>query len=174
MVFVGAKVIGNVECADDSKKLSYKQRDEMILAIKENVQYVTVITTAKEIDAVGLSLSIRKSLAYIISHFGNHEKYLYDGNNSFGFSNINTLINADALVKGVGAASIIAKHTKDAMMLSHHIKYSMYGFDTNSGYATKKHIEAIKEYGYCELHRMTYNVKSLEVWKNQKTVSMLF
>lgn len=176
MVFTGVKVTGNVDFADDSKKLSYSQREKMVDKIKSNVQHCTVITTAKEIDENGLSLSIKKSLETIIIHFGEDEHYLYDGNKTFGVKNKNleTLVKADALVKGVGAASIIAKHTKDSLMHIHHEDYPMYGFNNNAGYATKQHIEAIKEHGYCDLHRMSYNVKELTEWNNQQTTDLLF
>lgn len=175
MVFTGVKVLGDVSFANDSKKLTFKQRSLMIEKIKKNVQHCTIVTTAEEIDKIGLSESIKTSLELIISYFGD-EKYLYDGNRTFGVkcSTLETLVKADALVKGVGAASIIAKDTKDLLMFEHHKKYPMYNFINNSGYCTKEHIEAIKKHGYCEYHRKSYNIKSLEEWKNKQSIDFLF
>jgi ribonuclease HII len=176
MVFTGLKITGDVSFANDSKKLSTKQRNDLVDKIKSNSEYFSVITTAKDIDVFGLSAMIKRSLENIIDHFGKNENYLYDGNKTFGVTNKNltTLIKADALVKGVGAASIIAKHTKDSLMSEHHKKYPNYNFLNNVGYATKEHISAIKNYGYCEVHRMSYNVKELQEFKNQKTTDILF
>lgn len=176
MVFTGVKVTGDVSCADDSKKLSHKQREEMVDKIKRNIQHCTVITSAIDIDKNGLAPSIKKSLETIIEYFGDDEHYLYDGSSVFNCNhpNLHTLVKADALVKGVGAASIIAKHTKDTLMLEHHKTYPDYGFKDNAGYGTKKHIEAIKEHGFTPLHRKSYKVKALEEWKNNQAAGVLF
>lgn len=176
MVFVGAKVTGDVSYADDSKKLSFTQRERLFNKVRENVQFCIVLSTANEIDEIGLSESIKKSLETIISYFGADELYLYDGNRTFGVDNPNlkTLVKADALVKGVGAASIIAKHTKDQLMIDHHTEYPMYNFINNSGYCTKDHIDAIKKHGYCEYHRKSYKIRALEEWKNKQQTDFLF
>jgi len=176
LVFTGVKITGDVSYADDSKKLTFKQREKLVERIKKNAQYCTVVTTAKEIDTIGLSEAIKNSLESIILFFGDDEKYLYDGNRKFGINNPNfeTLVKADALVKGVGAASIIAKHTKDELMKKHHEKYPMYNFINNSGYCTKDHINVIKEYGLCEYHRRSYKIKELEKWKNKQKTDFLF
>ena len=175
LVFCGLKSKGDLSFANDSKKLSYKERESMVAQIEENSETCVVVKTAEEIDQKGLSQAIKESLEEIIEFFGD-EKYLYDGNKTFGVENQNleTLVKADALVKGVGAASIIAKHIKDKLMHQHHQEFPMYGFDTNAGYITKSHIKAIKEYGYCKYHRKSYKIKELEEWKNQKTTNCLF
>ena len=177
LVFTGVKLKSNtnVDFADDSKKLTYNQRENMSNKILNNVEQCTVITTAKEIDEIGLSLAIKKSLETIISYFPN-SKYLYDGNKVFGVDNPNLeiLVKADALVKIVGAASILAKQTKDNLMFSHHKEFPMYNFASNSGYITKEHVSAIKEFGYCEYHRKSYRIKELEEWKNNQVTNILF
>lgn len=176
MIFTGVKITGNVDCADDSKKLTFKQREELVNKIKSNVVHCSIITTAEEIDNIGLSKAIKKSLESIIEYFGENEKYLYDGNKTFGVENKNleTLVKADALVKGVGAASIIAKHLKDQLMLSHHEEFPMYGFSNNFGYITKSHVQAIKDFGYCKYHRHSYKIKELEDFKNKQSTNCLF
>lgn len=164
MVFTGVMVTGDVSFASDSKQLTKAQREDLVDKIKNNVQHCTVVTGAQEIDEKGISASIKKSLEVIIMYFGNDKRYLYDGNKTFGVDHphLETLVKADAKVKGVGAASIIAKHLKDALMLVHDKQYPEYGFKDNSGYATKMHIEAIKKYGLTPIHRKSFQVKELE------------
>ena len=163
MVFCGIRIIGDVSFADDSKKTTFQQRETMVEKIKANVEHCLVVKTPQEIDEKGLSQCLKECLETIIEYFGEDEKYLYDGNKTWNVTNPNleTLVKADALVKGVGAASIIAKHTKDYLMLEHHKEYPEYGWDTNQGYVTKKHISAIKENGYSKYHRKSYKIKEL-------------
>lgn len=176
LVFCGVRVIGDVSFADDSKKTTFKQREVMVDKIKANVQHCTVVTSAADIDKKGLAQCLRESLETIIEYFGKNEKYLYDGNKTWKVDNPNleTLVKADALVKGVGAASIIAKHLKDSLMLEHDKEFPEYNFASNQGYVTKAHIQAIKEHGYCKYHRKSYKIKELEKWKNEQTTDLLF
>jgi ribonuclease HII len=178
LVFAGVKLHtnGDVDFADDSKKTTHKQREEMVDKIKSNVQHCTVIKTAEEIDEKGLSLCLKECLETIIEYFGEDEKYLYDGNKTFGVDNPNleTLVKADAKVKTVGAASIIAKHTKDLLMQQHHIEFPQYGWDTNAGYITKKHVQAILEHGYTKYHRKSYKIKELEDKEIKDKTDFLF
>lgn len=175
LVFTGVKVIGDVSFANDSKKTSFKEREEMLQKILNNVEHCTVITTAEEIDKIGLSSAIKKSLETIILYFPN-SNYLYDGDKTFGVDepNLKTLVKADAKIKGVGAASIIAKSTKDKLMLEHHEEYPQYSWNTNFGYITKKHVEAILEYGYTLYHRQSYKIKEIESVRNKETTNILF
>lgn len=163
LVFTGVDVTGDVSFANDSKKLTYNQREAMVENILNNVTPCIVITTAEEIDKIGLSAAIKKSLETIIAFFPDR-KYLYDGNKVFGVTNpnIETLVKADALVKGVGAASIIAKHNKDKLMLEHHEEFPQYAFNEHFGYITKKHVAALIEYGYTKYHRKSYKIKQLQ------------
>lgn len=175
LVFTGVKVVGDVSFADDSKKITFKEREKMLQKILNNVEHCTVITTAEEIDKIGLSAAIKQSLETIISYFPN-SNYLYDGDKTFGVDNPNleTLVKADAKIKGVGAASIIAKSTKDKLMLEHHKEFPQYSWDTNFGYITKKHVNAILEYGYTLYHRQSYKIKEIESARNKETTNVLF
>lgn len=66
------------------------------------------------------------------------------------------VIGGDKIVKSISAASIIAKVTRDRIMLEMHKKYPEYDFDKHKGYGTKKHFEALKKYGPCEIHRRSF------------------
>jgi ribonuclease HII len=66
------------------------------------------------------------------------------------------IIKGDAKSISIAAASIIAKVTRDRMMAEAAIKYPHYDFENNMGYGTQKHIEGLKKYGACEIHRRTF------------------
>jgi len=68
------------------------------------------------------------------------------------------IIRGDGISISIAAASIIAKVYRDKLMQSLHEKYQVYDFATNKGYGTKKHREAIKQYGLCDLHRTSFNL----------------
>ena len=68
----------------------------------------------------------------------------------------NSVIKGDAKIYSISAASIIAKVTRDRIMRQWDEIYPQYGFAQNKGYGTSKHIQAIKEYGICNLHRKTF------------------
>jgi ribonuclease HII len=169
LVFAGVKIKEgcNVDNANDSKKLNLQQRTDLVDSLLENVEHYVVITTASTIDEKGLAFALKTSLEQIISFFGVNNHFLYDGNQTFGVEceGLETLVKADALVKGVGAASIIAKHNKDRLMRIHHQEFPHYGWDSNAGYITKNHIEAIKKYGYTPYHRKSYKIKGLNTTK---------
>ena len=65
-------------------------------------------------------------------------------------------MNGDEKSISVASASVVAKVYRDEMMIKKHEKYSVYGFDRNKGYGTKYHINALKEYGPCEIHRKSF------------------
>jgi ribonuclease HII len=70
-----------------------------------------------------------------------------------------SVIGGDALCYSIGAASIIAKVYRDKMMDDYAKEYPQYAFDSNKGYGTAAHIQAIKEYGLCPIHRRTFTKK---------------
>ena len=67
-----------------------------------------------------------------------------------------SIVKGDALVASIGAASILAKVYRDALMAKYAERYPFYGFERNAGYGTKEHIRAIGEYGICKIHRKTF------------------
>jgi len=176
-LFVGVKLrvpYEELSFAVDSKTTKKSQRTEMVEKIKNGVEYCLIEIPPSDIDAKGLSPCIKEALEKIKGYFGEDEKYLYDGNKTFGATDIETLVKADGKVISVSCASIIAKSMLDTLMESYHETYPEYGFDTNAGYGTEKHINAIKEYGYTPLHRMSYKVKALEEFKAKETTNLLF
>lgn len=155
---VGVVLLTDIDGLKDSKKLSEQKREILYPKIIKNSLHKIVLTDSKTIDDIGLSMAMQNSLLKIQKYFKNYE-ILFDGNTSFGVSNIKCLVKADEKVVEVSAASILAKVTRDRLMYIWDKKYSQYGFSTNKGYGTKKHIEAIKKYGYCPIHRRSFKLK---------------
>lgn len=144
---------------NDSKKLSDKRRRELFPLIKEcAVAYGIGFADHTEIDEINIlqatflameraikALNIKPDLALID---GNREK-------DFGVP-VKTVIHGDSLSASIAAASILAKVTRDDWMLEIAEKYPQYGFEVHKGYGTKAHYEALKNYGPCPIHRMTF------------------
>ncbi len=145
----------------DSKKLTQKKREELFEIIKENSIYYIVFKSNDEIDKKGLSKCIKESLIEIKKTL-NAKKYLFDGNSNFGVEGIETIIKGDEKIKEISAASILAKVSRDRYMIEMAKKYPKYKFEKHKGYITKEHIELIKKYGLCDIHRKSYKLKSLQ------------
>jgi ribonuclease HII len=145
----------------DSKKLTEKKRESLFEEIIQNSTYHIVTFSASDIDELGLSKCLTQGLREIMEVIGDAD-YLYDGNCSFGITNLKTLVKADATVPEVSAASILAKVIRDREMIQFAPLYPQYGFEGHKGYGSKNHIEAIKQFGYCEIHRKSFKLKALQ------------
>lgn len=87
--------------------------------------------------------------------------FVFDGNCNFKIPHLKTLVKGDSKLHAISAASILAKSAKDAEMLTLDKEYPQYGFAHNKGYGTKAHLSAIKQYGFCKIHRKSYHIQSL-------------
>lgn len=160
LVFAGVILNTDIKELNDSKKLSAKKREELFEIIVKNSKYHIVKHSAKQIDDIGLSKCIQNSLLEIMKNI-KADSYLFDGNSNFGIDNLKTMVKADAKIPEVSAASILAKVTRDKSMIEASNLYPKYQFEKHKGYITKKHIELVKKFGYCEIHRKSYKVKAL-------------
>jgi len=161
LVVAGCILNAAVEGLNDSKKLSEKKRELLYEQIILNAAYHIVEFSAKEIDEKGISFCIKSALLEIKEQL-NAEHYLFDGNSNFGVNRIETMIKADGKIAEVSAASILAKVTHDRDIIKQAQNYPQYHFEKHKGYGTKLHIEMIKKYGYCDIHRRSYRIKALE------------
>lgn len=173
MVVAGVKIRNTIKGLNDSKKLSEKRREALFDEIIDSCDYHIVFTHNQTIDEKGLSSCIKRSILEIMENI-NAKEYLMDGNTSFGIANLNHKIKADATIQEVSAASILAKVSRDRFMCDIASQYPQYQFEKHKGYGTKAHIDAIKEYGYCKLHRRSFKTKVLEEFFMNKNEQRLF
>ena len=147
---------------DDSKKLSAKKRETLAEEIKKRaLAYTIVEVSEKEIDEINIleatKLGMKKALETLEIA---PQSVLTDGNMTLNIDfPQKSVIGGDALCYSIGAASIIAKVYRDKMMDEYAKEYPQYAFDSNKGYGTAAHIQAIKEYGLCPIHRRTFTKK---------------
>ena len=161
LVMAGCILHVNIDGLGDSKKLTAKKREALYNVIIENASYHIVKFSAQDIDDNGISECLKKGLIDILNTL-KADEYLFDGNQTYGVKNLATMIKADGKIAEVSAASILAKVTHDRDILQQAKKYPEYQFEKHKGYGTKLHVEMIKKYGYCEIHRKTYKIKALE------------
>lgn len=144
---------------NDSKKLSDKKRRELYPLIKEcAVAYAIAIADEKEIDEVNILQATYLAMERAISQLAVKPDFaLIDGNRAkdFGVS-LQTVVKGDSRSASIAAASILAKVTRDDMMLEYAVQYPQYGFDVHKGYGTKAHYDALIQHGPCEIHRKTF------------------
>ncbi|QCD51689.1 ribonuclease HII [Campylobacter sp. RM16192] len=145
---------------NDSKKLTAKKRKELFDKIFANSNFLIVYFSNQDIDEMGLSECLRRSLNLFKLHFKEYE-LVYDGNADYG-TRVKTMIKADGKVAEVSAASILAKVSRDMLMDRWSEVYPNYGYATHKGYGTKAHLEAISRFGECELTRKSFKIKAFQ------------
>jgi len=149
-----------IEGVNDSKKVSEKKREALYEQItNEALCYAVGIIDQKEIDEINILNATKKGLTLAIKELKiKPERILVDALTNIDTGNIpyTSIIKGDAKSYSIAAASIIAKVTRDRIMREWDEIYPQYGFEKHKGYGTKVHIEAIKEYGICPLHRLSF------------------
>ncbi len=161
LVIAGCILHSKVEGLNDSKKLTEKKREILYERIIKASEFYIVKFSPKSIDNDGISDCIQRGLKEIMKNLKSTH-YLFDGNSSFGVEGLETMVKADAKIAEVSAASILAKVTHDRDILKEAKRYPEYQFEKHKGYGTALHIEMIKKYGYCDIHRRSYKLKALE------------
>ena len=145
---------------NDSKQLSEKKREELFEIIKKDaIAYGVGIVSAEEIDKLNIYEATKKAMKEAINNLKhNYDLILTDAMPLKGFDvEVVPIIKGDAKVLPIAAASIIAKVTRDHMMDELAKKYPEYGFEKHKGYGTKKHMDALKEFGPIKgVHRFSY------------------
>ena len=147
-----------LEGLDDSKKLTEKKREKLYPIIMKDAIAVGIgEVSAKEIDEINIYEASRKAMMKAIDNLKIKPEYiLVDAMPLFTEIPFNAIIHGDALSLSIAAASVIAKVTRDKMMIDLDEKYPMYGFKKHKGYPTKLHLENLKKYGPLENYRFTY------------------
>ena len=143
----------------DSKKLSDKKRRELFPIIQEQaVAYGIGLASEAEIDEINILqatfLAMRRALDQLSVK---PELALIDGNRETDFGlPVKTVVKGDSLSANIAAASVLAKVTRDNIMVELAETYPEYGFEIHKGYGTKAHYEALRQYGPCPIHRKTF------------------
>ena len=154
------------EKINDSKKLSEKKREQLYDKIINNaLSYGVGIVDSKRIDEINIYEATKEAMHLAISQLKvDYDLILTDAMKLKDEKvDVIDIIKGDAKCQCIAAASIIAKVTRDRLLLNMDEKYPEYGFKSHKGYGTKKHIEAIKEHGIIDgFYRETYEpIKSL-------------
>lgn len=143
----------------DSKKLSDKKRRELMPIIKEQaIAYGIGFASEKEIDEINILqatyLAMERALAQLSVK---PDLALIDGNRAKDFGlPVKTVVKGDSLSANIAAASVLAKVTRDDLMVEAAQAYPQYGFEVHKGYGTKAHYAALTEHGPSPIHRMTF------------------
>lgn len=149
-----------IEGLDDSKKLTEKKRERLYDIIKQTaVAYSVAYGTLEEIETVNILDATYLAMNRAIEGLTVKPDFaLIDGNRVPRGIKIpcETVVKGDSKSMSVAAASVLAKVTRDRLMLEYDKKYPEYNFKKHKGYGTKEHTELIKQYGPCEIHRLSF------------------
>lgn len=147
---------------DDSKKLSAKKREALAEQIRAAARaYAIAEVDAAIIDEINILQATRLCMKRAVDMLvPAADMVLTDGNMTLDITlPQRSIVKGDALVCSIGAASILAKVYRDALMAEYAKLYPEYAFERNAGYGTKAHIRAIREVGACPIHRRSFITK---------------
>ncbi|MFN3344177.1 MAG: ribonuclease HII [Chloroherpetonaceae bacterium] len=161
----GYKPKGILQKVNDSKQLVPALREELADAIKEAAQcYAIAEVSPSEIDKLNIFNATMQAMNRAVESLSPLPDFLFiDGNHFKPVLPIafETIVKGDSKVFSIAAASILAKDYRDKLMKLLDADYPQYGFANHVGYATREHIEAIKRYGRCAIHRQSFKLKAL-------------
>lgn len=149
-----------IEGVNDSKKVSEKKREKLYdLITDEAIAYGVGIIDQKEIDRINILNATKEGLTMAVKELNPKPDLItVDALSKIDTEGIpyKSIIKGDAKCYSIACASIIAKVTRDRIMRQWDEVYPQYGFIKHKGYGTAAHISAIKEYGLCPLHRLSF------------------
>lgn len=154
-----------LEGVNDSKKLTEKKREALFDVITQQaVDWSVAFATVEEIEEINILNAAMLAMKRAVEGLESPVDFaIVDGNKKPPLK-----IDCEAVVKGdansmsVAAASILAKVSRDRILRQYAVDYPQYGFDKHKGYGTKAHVEALKKYGPCEVHRPSFLKKILK------------
>ena len=148
-----------IEGINDSKKLSAKKREKLFdEIIQAAVAYSIQFTEANVIDEINIKNATQLAMHRAAESLKPAPDFIMvDGNDRVPYTTpFAYIIKGDAKSQTIAAASILAKVSRDRLMISLAEKYPQYHFEKHKGYGTREHMEAIRRYGTCELHRQSF------------------
>lgn len=153
-----------IEGVNDSKKLSEKKRELLFdIVKKEAIAYNIAFSSVEEIEEYNILNATMLAMKRAVEGLAVKADYaIIDGNKTPDLKiPCESIVKGDANSMSIAAASILAKVSRDRLCYEYAEKYPEYMFDKHKGYGTKLHTEKIKEYGPCEIHRMSFLTKIL-------------
>lgn len=144
---------------NDSKKLTDKRRRELFPLIKDAaIAYGIGFASHEEVDSINILQATYLAMERAIAQLSiSPEHLLIDGNRAKDFGiPTRTVVKGDSLSASIAAASVLAKVSRDDLMLQAAEKYPRYGFEIHKGYGTKAHYEALSSFGPSPIHRKTF------------------
>jgi ribonuclease HII len=157
----GARAIAGV---DDSKQLSARERERLAPRIRDRAVALGIgAASAREIDRLNILRATTLAMQRALRALGTTpDRVVVDGKTVAGLGTEHTaVIGGDARCYSVACASIVAKVLRDRLMQRLAVRYPVYGWEQNSGYATARHLDAIDEHGTSRHHRASFCVKQL-------------
>ena len=146
---------------DDSKKLNHAERTRLHDRLRGCAQIGVGIVEAEEIDSLNIYWATMKAMTLAVEALIRDGcvpgHVLVDGNRLPRWSHAATaIVSGDAISLSIAAASIVAKHTRDTIMLAHAERFPHYGWHSNKGYGSRTHLAALREHGPSPLHRRSF------------------
>ena len=148
-----------IEGLNDSKKLSEKKRELLYDEIcKSAIAYCVVLGRVEEINETDILSATLHAMRRAIEGLDPKPDFaLIDGNIARGFTlPVRAVVHGDAISPSIAAASILAKVTRDRICMELDAQYPQYGIAKHKGYGTKAHMDALREYGPCEIYRTKF------------------
>lgn len=147
-------------CIGDSKQMSAAERDESYEWLIKNCIHGAGLVSAQMIDKVGILASTEMAMQQAVAQVAKRGEEFYllvDGRDAFWFDwPHSSIVRGDESEPCIGAASIIAKVTRDRLMIQSAEEYPQYDLEKNKGYGTFAHFAALKKHGICALHRRSF------------------
>lgn len=153
-----------IEGIDDSKKLTADQRERVYEKILlSGISYGVALVDHEEIDRINILQATFRAMHEALAMLNPAPEYILVDGNSFRHESIpsRAIVKGDSRSISIGAASIIAKVTRDRIMIRYHEQYPEYGFDRHKGYGTQAHLRAIEHHGLCPIHRRSFHCKGI-------------
>lgn len=148
---------------NDSKLLTALKRKRLFSELMDHpdVIFSLGVVSHEEIDAINIYQATLKAMHFAIASLAEEPDFLLvDGMNLKLSTPSRKVVHGDRLSQLIAAASIIAKESRDQIMLKYHEEYPVYGFDAHKGYGTAKHRAALKKYGLSPIHRRSFRLTS--------------
>jgi ribonuclease HII len=177
---VAAAVIMSVGChripgVRDSKTLSAAQREKLAPVIRRRAVAVGVgAASVREIDRLNIYHATHLAMRRAVARLGGHDHVLVDGRRIVGFEDhvgaYTAIVDGDAICYTIACASVVAKVVRDRLMNRLAARYPAYGWERNSGYATREHRAAIREHGLTPFHRRSFPALHAALAGEQQTL----